>query len=268
MTPAEIQAQRKIAAQLQRVLIVDPTPSARLLGDLLKQAGAKMVHVETGVNTAMAACQAIDPQMVFTELSGPNLDGLAFVRALRRSHMGCRKVPVIVVTTEATAATITASRDAGVHEFLRKPFTLKDLNRRLEAVALKGRPWVEAVQYVGPDRRRFNSGDYQGARKRRSDAEIATPQGRLLQALKILRSAIDALDSDPAQAMRAIQAQVVELQAVAQQTQDASLAQAVFALNQMVKLSALAGQVTRGEFEASAKGLWAFKPAEAARPAA
>ncbi len=271
MTPTEAQAQRKIAAQLQRVLIVDPgAPSARLLGDLLKQVGGKFVHVEAANNAAMAACQAIDPQMVFTELSGSSLDGLAFVRALRRSNMSCRKAPVIVVTAEATALTITASRDAGVHEFLRKPFNLKDLSRRLEAVTLKSRPWVEAVQYIGPDRRRFNSAEYQGARKRQSDGSAPTTQDRIAQALKILRSAIDAVEVDPAQALRAMRAQIADLQAVAQETQNPSLAQAAFTLNQIVKLAALDGRGSRAEFEACAKGLWGFKPPEAdkARPAA
>nr|6SFT_A Chain A, Two-component receiver protein CleD [Caulobacter vibrioides NA1000] len=34
----------------------------------------------------------------------------------------------------------------------------------------KPREWVEAVAYVGPDRRRFNSADYKGPRKRKADA--------------------------------------------------------------------------------------------------
>ena len=56
---------------------------------------------------------------------------------------------------------------------MRKPFTIKDLERRLEAVTLKPRDWVEAVQYVGPDRRRFNSAEYKGPRKRKADASGA-----------------------------------------------------------------------------------------------
>src|SRR5215217_8938999 len=59
--------------------------------------------------------------------------------------------------------------DAGVHEFLRKPFTSGDLLKRVENVALKPRTWIEAVGYVGPDRRRFNSGEYSGPTKRKSD---------------------------------------------------------------------------------------------------
>ena len=273
MSQLDVNAQRKIAAQLQRVLIVDTsTHEARLLADLLKQAGAKFIHVEASARGALAACSAIDPQMVFTEYSGAGLDGLEFVRALRRSTLSCRKAPITVVTAEATAVTIVASRDAGVHEFVRKPFTMGDVMRRLEAVTLKNRPWVEAVQYIGPDRRRFNSAEYQGARKRKSDGRQPTTADRVSQALKILRSAIDAIDTDPTQAVRAMQAQVVELQAVAQETKDMGLAQAVFQINQSLKLAALDGKPSRADFEASAGGLWRFKPpeteADKARPAA
>ena len=72
-----------------------------------------------------------------------------------------------MVTAEATAAAILAARHAaGVHEFLRKPYTIKDVMRRLDAAILRQREWIEAVSYIGPDRRRFNSGDYVGPRKR------------------------------------------------------------------------------------------------------
>jgi hypothetical protein len=48
------------------------------------------------------------------------------------------------------AGAILAARDAGVHEFLRKPYSMKDLVRRLEAVTLRDRDWVEGVGYIGP----------------------------------------------------------------------------------------------------------------------
>ena len=67
------------------------------------------------------------------------------------------------------------------------------------------------MNYVGPDRRRFNSGDYSGALKRKSDTPETPEAERLAQAMKILRSAISAVGSDPVQAMRAMQAQVAEL---------------------------------------------------------
>ncbi|QUD86360.1 response regulator transcription factor [Phenylobacterium montanum] len=266
MSNPDPRAQRLIASHLQRVLIVDPNAApARLLGDLLKQLGAKYVHVEATHKGAMEACPAIQPQMIFTELTGPALDGLAFVRELRDSGLACRKVPITVVTADATAQTITASRDAGVHEFLRKPFTIKDLTRRVEAVTLKPRPWVEAVRYIGPDRRRFNSGDYQGPRKRKSDSEAPTIADRITQALKILRAAIDAIDTNPAQALRSMMAQVADLQAVAAETNDIRLAEAALALQSTLRTAAASGKLTRAELENGALGLWGFKSQDEAK---
>ena len=74
-----------------------------------------------------------------------------------------------------------------------QPFTTKDVVLRLEAVTLKPRDWIEGVAYIGPDRRRFNSADYSGARKRHADKEAPTETSRLLQALRILKAAIGAI---------------------------------------------------------------------------
>ena len=212
MFNADAKIINRMAPMLQRVMIVDPQPaSARLVGELMRDIARSQIWVAETNDKAMRMAGSFDPNIIFAEMGPAPVDGVAFTRDLRRSHMPCRYAPVILVTGQATAASILAARDAGVHEFLRKPFTLKDLLRRLEAVTLRQRDWVEAVCYVGPDRRRFNSGDYTGALKRRSDARATPDSERLAQALKILRSAIAAVGSDPSQAMRSMQAQVTDL---------------------------------------------------------
>ncbi len=203
---------QRMAPMLQRVMIVDPQPvGARLIGELMRDLVRSQIWVAETNEKAMRLAASYDPHIIFVEMGPTPLDGIAFTKALRRSHVSARYVPVIMVTSQATAGGILAARDAGVHEFLRKPFTVKDLLRRLEAVTLRQRDWVEAVEYIGPDRRRFNSGDYTGSLKRRSDARATPDAERMVQALKILRSAIDAAQSDPAQAMRSMQAQVADL---------------------------------------------------------
>ena len=67
------------------------------------------------------------------------------------------------------------------------------------------------MQYVGPDRRRFNSGDYTGSLKRKSDLEV-TDQSRIDQALRIIKSSLLAIGADPAQALRSLRAQAEILQ--------------------------------------------------------
>jgi DNA-binding response OmpR family regulator len=209
---ADAKVIQRMAPMLQRVMIVDPQPAgARLIGELMRDIAGSQIWVAETREKAMRLAHSYDPHIIFSEMGPSPMDGIAFTKDLRRSHLSARYAPVIMVTGQATAAGILAARDGGVHEFLRKPFTMKDLLRRLEAVTLRQRDWVEAVDYVGPDRRRFNSGDYTGSLKRRSDTRATPDSERMTQALKILRSAIDAVGSDPGQAMRSMQAQVVDL---------------------------------------------------------
>lgn len=171
MFNADAKTLQRIAAAMQRVLIIDPNlGAAKLVGELMKEMGARQIAAATRTDRALAVVQEFEPHLILTELVGPELDGLEFTRQLRRSALAARQAPVIVITAEATAASILGARNAGMHEFLRKPYTAGDLYRRVENVILKPRPWIQAQMYVGPDRRRFNSGEFVGDKKRRSDA--------------------------------------------------------------------------------------------------
>lgn len=218
---------QRMAPMLQRVLIADPhNANARMLGELLRSIAPCQVWAAPTTDKALRLAGSIRPDIIFVEMSAEKLDGVEFTQKLRRSTLACRQAPVIMTTGQATAADILAARDAGVHEFLRKPFTTKDLVRRLEAVTLRPRDWIEAVDYVGPDRRRFNSGDYTGPLKRRSDVRVTPDAARVAQALKIVRSAIGAAAKDPPQALRALRAQAVELKASGVKGGDLRLTQA------------------------------------------
>lgn len=215
---------QRMLPMLQRVMVVHPKPTgARLVCDLMRSIARSEIYIAASLAEGLGTAASIDPQIIFVEMAEAGFDGCEFTRALRRSNLGCRQAPVIMLASAVTAASILGARDAGVHEFLRKPFTTKDLLRRLEAVTLRPRDWIEAVIYVGPDRRRFNSGDYHGPLKRRSDTRATPESSRILQALKILKAAVDAVGHDPVQAMRSMQAQTSELQRAALAVSDVEL---------------------------------------------
>jgi two-component system, response regulator PdtaR len=265
----DAQLARQLTPHLNRVLILDGGgASVRLLGELLRDLGAGRIETYPNNALALTTLKAFDPQVVFTELSDNGLDGLEFTRALRRSDLPCRKAPVILITSESTTAAILASRHAGVHEFLRKPYSIKDLMRRLDAAILRHRDWIEAVSYIGPDRRRFNSGDYVGPRKRESDVPQATDGERMIQALKILRAVIPAVEQDPVQALRAMRAQADELSRVAQARSDLKLTTAVGSLQRCLASAAATGRLWRPDIEAASQGLWSYLPADADKKAA
>ncbi|HEV7229093.1 response regulator [Brevundimonas sp.] len=253
---------RRMLARLEpvvrRVLIVDHNAhAARLIAELLKTLGAREVVVEGEARPAMRAAATLDPGLIFTERLGPNLDGEEFARAVRRSDMSCRRAPIIMVTAEATASSIKGARDVGVHEYLRKPFTSADLMKRIENVALKPRDWIEGVAYVGPDRRRFNSGEYAGPTKRKSDKPTSAAQAvadAKDQAMRILAAALDQFDADPAQAVRAVREQAVQLKAIGMKASDTRLVVAVGAL----EVSLASGPATKATLAAPIGALLAM----------
>ncbi len=238
MFSADKQTVQRMVPYLQRVLIADPSAqSARFLNELMRDVSRAQVWVAPTVDRAMKQAVICEPQIIFTGFLPEGIDGLHFTRQLRRSQLACRQAPVIMATSEATATAILAARDAGVHEFLRKPFSLKDLLRRLEAVTLRSRDWVEGVGYIGPDRRRFNSGDYTGPLKRGSDIRESPDEAKLQQALKILRVAAASIEKDPQQAIRAMLAQALIIEKVANNTADTSLSSAAAKLFRHIEWS-------------------------------
>lgn len=192
---------------LQRVLIVDSSPaSARMLRDATRAfTNGKISCVETP-EKAFEFSKEFIPQIFIIDLGSDTGAALQLVRRVRRSYMACRHAPIIAVTSSPTADVIFAARDAGVHEFLVRPFTAIDLSRRLQAVTLRSRDWIEGMRYVGPDRRRFNSATFTGPKKRLGDGRMPD-LGRLQQALKIIEFAIAFKEHDPAQALRSLRAQ-------------------------------------------------------------
>jgi DNA-binding response OmpR family regulator len=235
----------RLSIHIERVLVVDPFPgSARLICDMVRGMGAYAIDLAETTHAAFEMAERSTPQLIITELTGPEVDGLPFIRKVRKSALNCRQAPIIVVTSEATELTIKGARDSGAHEFLRKPFSAADLLKRVENVALKPRPWIEAVHYIGPCRRRFNSANYAGPRRRTTDKTVgadSTYLGRVDQSLRILKSAIVQFNDDKLQALRSIQAQIDTLQSLAGTAKDARMTYTVSSLINQVEPAARKG---------------------------
>lgn len=260
----DTKTRHRIGPVIQRVLVVDPNQaSARLIVDIMKGVGAREAVIAPSRKQAMLAASELQPGVIFIENSGPDLNGADFARDLRRSSLECRRAPIIMVTADATASTIIGARDSGVHEFLRKPFTSGDLMRRVENVAVRPRDWIEGMNYIGPDRRRFNSGEYEGPGKRGTDRPKSAAQADLDakdQALRILAAAFEHFDKDPRQALRSAREQAMTLKALALKASDARLAVAAGGLEKALS----AGATTRTELAAAIQSvlvLAAPKPA-------
>jgi response regulator RpfG family c-di-GMP phosphodiesterase len=99
----------------------------------------------------------------------PGLNGVDFVRMVRRSSSAMQFMPMIMLTGHSDVRRLNEARDCGINEFLGKPVTASAILSRLEAVILKPRPFVRSSTFFGPDRRRRKGGAYRGPLRRSSD---------------------------------------------------------------------------------------------------
>ena len=70
---------------------------------------------------------------VITDWNMPNMNGIDFVRELRSRAEG-QSVPVLMVTTRSVREDILAAIEAGVNNYIVKPFTPQVLKEKLDAV--------------------------------------------------------------------------------------------------------------------------------------
>ena len=138
------------------VLIADSSPHmAGLITQMLRSLGRKdMREAYDAIKTMQELNRrAYEVLVIDTDLQG--LDGVAFTRKLRAAtECQNRYIPIIMMSSAPDAKRIADARDAGITEFLRKPFAANHLQSRLTNIAANPRGFIEAPAYIGPDRRR------------------------------------------------------------------------------------------------------------------
>jgi CheY-like chemotaxis protein len=156
---------------LLKILIVDDNHHMRvLLAEILKAVGVRNIYEASdgAQGLQMMRNHAID--IIMTDLSMQPLDGIDFVRLLRRSPDSPNQLcPVIMITGHSTMTRVNDARNAGVNEFLAKPLTARGVVERISQVIDHPRPFVKTADYFGPDRRRRADPNYAGPRRRQDD---------------------------------------------------------------------------------------------------
>lgn len=78
---------------------------------------------------------------------------------------------MVLITGYSAWSRVEEARDAGVTEFLVKPFTANDLAKRIAHVINKPRDFIETQDFFGPDRRRRSpqAAGYNGPMRRTDD---------------------------------------------------------------------------------------------------
>lgn len=82
---------------------------------------------------ALNALAADAPDVIFTDLNMPEINGIQLIREVRRQFDKTR-LPIVMVTTQNEIQDNEAAMQAGVNAILHKPFTADDLGKALKAL--------------------------------------------------------------------------------------------------------------------------------------
>jgi len=127
------------ASEHKRILVVDDEPQiTRVLRTTLSSHGYDLRVANDG-ETALEIMKDWSPDLIITDLSMPNMDGLELCRRLRPST----KVPIIVLSVRGEERTKVQALDAGADDYVTKPFGIEELLARVRA-SLRRVPAVEA----------------------------------------------------------------------------------------------------------------------------
>ena len=112
-----------------RVLVIDDEPQiTRVLRTSLSSQGYDLRVANDG-ETALEIMKNWTPDLVITDLSMPNMDGLELSRRVRAKL----SVPIIVLSVKGEERTKVQALDAGADDYVTKPFGMEELLARVRA---------------------------------------------------------------------------------------------------------------------------------------
>jgi len=106
---------------MANILIADDSASMRqMVAFTLKSKGHAVTEANDG-QEALSAAKTKVFDLVLSDVNMPNMDGIAFVKALR-GEAGYTSVPVLMLTTESAADMKQKGKAAGATGWIVKPF--------------------------------------------------------------------------------------------------------------------------------------------------
>ncbi len=116
------------------VLVVDDAPTMRrIVRSLLRELGLKNVREAEDGNGALEALKTKKADLVISDWNMPNMNGIELLRAIRGDG-AIKDLPVLMVTAESKKENIMEAVQAGVNNYIVKPFNAQTLEEKLNKI--------------------------------------------------------------------------------------------------------------------------------------
>jgi two-component system phosphate regulon response regulator PhoB len=126
----------------QRVLVVEDEPAIRdMIAFALKRASLVPMLAEDARKAQLLIAERL-PDLILLDWMLPGTSGLELARRLRREEL-TRDIPIIMLTARGEEDDRVIGLDAGVDDYVVKPFSTRELIARIRAVLRRTQPHGE-----------------------------------------------------------------------------------------------------------------------------
>lgn len=125
------------------LLVEDDLAIAEMVSDALSRNGYACTHAPDASHAQQFLSQSL-PSLILLDWMLPGISGIEFARRLRRDER-TRSVPIIMLTARGEEADVVTGFDAGVDDYVGKPFSIRELISRIRAVTRRAQADDEAV---------------------------------------------------------------------------------------------------------------------------
>lgn len=148
---------KQVVSSVNILIIDDDSLMNVLYKDILESMGFNHLKLAKSGEEALLHLAQKPADLILCDWKMRGMSGLDFVKQLRATpnYQLCN-IPVIMVSGKAEQEDIMLARDAGVTEYVVKPFTIKGICSKLKSIIEQPRKFVLSDVYTGPDRRRRN----------------------------------------------------------------------------------------------------------------
>lgn len=116
------------------ILIVDDYKTMlRIIRNLLKQIGFDNVDEATDGSTALQRLREKNYGLIISDWNMEPMTGLQLLKEVR-SDPKLKHIPFIMVTSESKTENVIAAKEAGVSNYIVKPFNADTLKQKLQAI--------------------------------------------------------------------------------------------------------------------------------------
>jgi len=108
----------------------------------LRDAGFDSCEVTEATDgaSALGALRGADFALVLSDINMPGMDGLSLVRSAREDPTISPDLPIVMITTEGGLEKVEEALAAGATDYLRKPFSVEQLQTKIAALLRGSHP--------------------------------------------------------------------------------------------------------------------------------